>query len=110
MQGDVAAAHDLYQESFLILQRIDYQELISPCLEGLASMRAEQGELLWAARLWGAAEAQREAMGTPLPLVYQPAHERAVALCRAQCGNEAFATAWEEGRRMLAEQAVTKQR
>jgi predicted ATPase len=109
MQGDCVAAHDLYQESFLILQRIHYQELISPCLEGLATMVAAQGELVWAAHLWGAAEAQREAIGTPIPPVYRPGHERAVALSRAQFGNEAFATAWAEGRTMIPEQAVTKQ-
>jgi tetratricopeptide (TPR) repeat protein len=79
VQGDCVAAHDLYQESLLILQRIHYQELIPPCLEGLATVAATQGELVWAAQLWGAAEAQREALGTPIPPVFRLAYERAVA-------------------------------
>ena len=54
-------------------------------------MAAEQGELVWAAHLWGAAEALREAIGTPIPPVYRLGHERAVVKARAQVGNETFA-------------------
>jgi predicted ATPase len=131
-QGDFVAACDLYQESLLILQRIQDKELISPCLEGLATVAAElgtnpslqrgfastasrsgamqgEGELVWAAHLWGAAEALREAIGTPIPPVYRLAHERAVAKARAQFGNETFARAWAEGRTMTPEQAMTRQ-
>ena len=108
MQSNFVTARDLYQEVFSILQRIHYQELISPCLEGLASVAAEQGEFAWAARLWGAAEALREAISTPIPPVYRPDYERAVAKARAQPGDEAFVRAWDEGRNMTAEQAVIK--
>ena len=132
LQGDFVAAHDLYQECLPILQRIQYQELIPLCLEGLATVAAElgtnpslqrdfastasrsgalqgEGELLWAAHLWGAAEALREAIGTPIPPVYRLAHERAVAKARTQFGNETFARAWAEGRTMTPEQAMTRQ-
>jgi tetratricopeptide (TPR) repeat protein len=109
LQGDFVAARDLYQECLLILQRIQYQELSPPCLEGLATVAAEQGEPLWAAHLWGAAEALREAIGTPIPPVYRLAHKRAVAKARTQAGNEAFARAWAEGRTITPEQVVTKQ-
>lgn len=109
LQGDLVAAHDLYMESFPILQRIHYQELMPSCLEGLATVAAAQGELVWAVRLWGAAEALREALGTPIPPVYRLAHERAVARARAQAGNEAFARAWAEGRAITPEQVVTTQ-
>jgi hypothetical protein len=68
-----------------------------------------EGEPLWAAHLWGAAEALREAIGTPIPPVYRLAHERAVAKARAQFGNETFARAWAEGRTMTPEQAMTRQ-
>src|SRR5207244_6362334 len=91
MRGDFVAAHDLYQESFPILQRIQYKELIPSCLEGLAAVAAEQGELVWAAHLWGAAEVLREVIGTPIPPVYRLDYERTVAKARAQLDNEAFA-------------------
>ena len=130
MQCDFASAHQLYQESFLILQRIQYKELIPSCLEGLAAVAAElgtnpsfqrdfastasrsgamqgEGELVWAAHLWGAAEALREAIGTPISPVYRLDYERAVAKARAQVGNESFAKAWAEGRTMTPEQAIT---
>jgi predicted ATPase/class 3 adenylate cyclase len=84
MQGDFVVARDLYQECFLILQRTHYQELIPPCLEGLATVAVAQGELVWAAQLWGAAEAQREALGTPIPPVFRLAYERAVASARTR--------------------------
>ncbi|MFL5627238.1 MAG: hypothetical protein ACJ788_16790, partial [Ktedonobacteraceae bacterium] len=87
-------------------QRIQYKELIPSCLEGLAAVAAEQSELVWAAHLWGAAEALREAIGTPIPPVYRLNYERAVAKARAQLGNEAFARAWAEGRTKTLEQAM----
>lgn len=95
-------------ESFPILQRIQNQELIPSCLEGLATVAALQGELVWAARLWGAAEALREAIGTPIPQVHRLDYARAVAQARAQAGNDTFARAWAEGRTMTLEQAVTR--
>src|SRR6266487_1597620 len=109
MGGDFAAARGLYKESCLILQRIQYEELISPCLEGLAAVAAGEGELVWAVHLWGAAEALREAIGTPIPPVYRLSHERAVAKVHAQVSNETFAKAWAEGRAMTPEQAITRQ-
>ena len=85
MQGDFVAACDLYQESFKIIQGIQYQELSPFCLEALATVAVEQGEPAWAAHLWGAAEALREAIATPLPRVY---HTRALAAARSQSGDE----------------------
>jgi predicted ATPase len=107
-QGNFVAASDLYQEIFSILERIQDQELLPPCLEGLATVVAEQGELVWAAQLWGAAEAQREAIGTPIPPVYRLDYERVVAKARAQAGDGAFARAWDQGRTMILEQARTR--
>jgi DNA-binding CsgD family transcriptional regulator len=75
-------------------------------LEGLAGVVAGQGELSWAGRLWGAAEALRESMGTPLPPVYCADYERSVAVTRVQLGEKAFAAAWAEGRTMTPEQAL----
>jgi DNA-binding NarL/FixJ family response regulator len=76
------------------------------CLEGLASAVAAQGNHAWAAHLWGAAEALREAIGTPLPPVEHVLYQRAVAAARTQLGEHAFATAWAEGRTMPPEQAL----
>jgi len=106
MQNNFAVARDLYQEIFPILQRIQYKELIPSCLEGMAAVAAEQGELVWAAHLWGATEALREAMGTPIPPVYRTGYQQAVATARSQVGEADFATAWAQGRSMGSEQAM----
>src|SRR5207247_1410305 len=63
----------------------------------------------WAARLWGAAEALREAVNIPLPPVERVDYERSVAAARASLGEKAFAAAWTEGHFMLPEQALAAQ-
>ena len=106
MQGDFVSARDLYREISPILQRIQYQELIPSCLESLATVTAEQGKPVQAAYLWGSSEALREAIGTPIPPVYRPGYQQAVAAARSQLGEEDFATAWVQGRSMSPEQAM----
>jgi len=83
--------------------------LVASCLEGLAVVVAAQGELVWAARLWGAAEAQREAIGAPMPPVDLPAYASNVAEARSKLGDKAFAVAWAEGRAMTPQQALDAQ-
>ena len=83
--------------------------LIASCLEGWASMVAEQGQFAWAAQLWGAAESLREIIREPIPLVERADYEQAVATARAQLGERAFAGKWDEGRSMTVEQALTAQ-
>jgi DNA-binding CsgD family transcriptional regulator len=75
-------------------------------LEGLAGVVAAQGELVWAAQLWGAAEALRETIHAPIPPVERAGYERSVAKARAHLGQQAFAAAWAEGRTMEPEQAL----
>ncbi len=106
LQGEVAAAHALYQESLVHLHEMDNKEFIPACLEGLADMVAAQGEPAWAARLWGAAESLRETIGTPLPPVYRAEYEHSVAAARTQLDERVFAAAWAEGRSMTPVQAL----
>jgi hypothetical protein len=100
------AARALYEESLEIAREIDYQEQIAPALEGLAVVAAKQGEPVRAAHLWGAAEALREAIGTPIPPVYGLDYQQAVATARSQSGDDAFARAWSQRRAMTPEQAL----
>ena len=68
-------------------------------------MAMRQAEFIWAARLWGAAEVLRQAMGTPLPPVYRAHYEQAVASARKNLTEKAFAASWAQGRAMTPEQA-----
>ena len=103
-QGDRATAHLFYQESLAYGKSA--RLTIAPSLEGLANVAAAQGELAWAAQLWGAAEALREALGTPLPPVERVSYERAVAVARHQLGDRFFTAAWTDGRRMTPEEVL----
>ena len=104
-QGDLAAAQTVYEESLNREKGVMYLDR-PPALEGLAAVVAAQGEPVWAARLWGAAEAQREVYSLPLRPVYRADSEQAVAAARTQLGEQSFAAAWAEGRSMTPEQVL----
>jgi predicted ATPase/class 3 adenylate cyclase/DNA-binding CsgD family transcriptional regulator len=109
-QGNHTAARALYEASVTMASKgMDDKGAITSCLEGLAGVIATQGELAWAARLWGAAEALRETMGTPLLPVERADYERSVATARADLGVKAFVAAWADGRSMTPEQALAAQ-
>jgi ATP/maltotriose-dependent transcriptional regulator MalT len=105
VQSNHAAACALYEESLALCREVDFLG-IAPALEGLAGVVAAQGELVWAARLWDAAEGLRESMGAPIPPVFRADYERSVAATRIQLGDKAFAATWSEGRTMKLEQTL----
>jgi hypothetical protein len=59
-----------------------------------------------AARLFGAGEALRERIGTPLPPSQRGQYDLLVESIRAQLDTVAFEKAWAEGHAMTLEQAV----
>jgi predicted ATPase/class 3 adenylate cyclase/DNA-binding CsgD family transcriptional regulator len=109
LEGDYAAARAFYEDCLVIGREVGDNLSIAFYLEGWAYLVAMQGDPVWAARLWGVAEALREAMGTPLSPVDRTAYERAVAAVHTLLGEKTFVAAWEEGRSMTAEQALAAQ-
>ncbi len=105
-QGDYTLAPSLFYESLTIGQEIDAKPDIAEVLKEMAGLAAAQDELERAARLWGVAEALREAIGAPLPPDERPDYEREVAAVRARLGEAAFAAAWQEGRALSFEKAL----
>ena len=105
-QGDYPAARALYEESLAIGSQVSHNLDVPSSLEGLADVVAMQGEPAWAARLWGTAQALRQARGIPLPPVYRADYDRVVAAACSQHGEQAFAAAWAQGRTMTPEQAL----
>jgi non-specific serine/threonine protein kinase len=59
-----------------------------------------------AAKLYGAAEALRRAVGAPLSPVDLPDHEHSLAAARAQLEEAVWEEAWAEGQAMTIEEAV----
>jgi non-specific serine/threonine protein kinase len=81
---------------------------VAECFEGLAGIAAAQGQAAQAAQLFGAADALREVIGTPLSPVGRAECEPGLAAARAALGERTFAAAWAEGRAMPLEDTVAE--
>jgi hypothetical protein len=77
-------------------------------LEQLAMVAGVAQDSERAARLFGAATAQREAEQVPLPTVERTDIEAAVAPARAALGEEAWAAAFAAGRALSLEEAAAE--
>jgi hypothetical protein len=84
---------------------------IAFCLAGLAAVIGALGVgplgAARAARLFGATTALLDAMHAQLETVYRDEYERTLASVQAALDPATFAAAWEEGRAMSWQQAVT---
>src|SRR5207248_9721759 len=83
--------------------------VIAVSLVRLGEVVAAQQKLAWAAQLWGAADALRDAIGVPIPPVERADYERSLSAARVHLGERAFAAAWTQGRAMTPEQALAAQ-
>lgn len=100
-----AAAH---RESLTIVWGLGYREGVAECLGDLAGFAARGGAPVQAARLFGAAEALREATGAPLEPGLHDRHERLVAAARAALTPDEFAATWADGRVLSPAAAVAE--
>jgi hypothetical protein len=75
-------------------------------LECFALIAVEQGQTQRAATLFGAAEALRAVIDTPMISTERAEYDRALARLRGQMDADAFAAALVEGRTLTLEQAV----
>jgi predicted ATPase/class 3 adenylate cyclase len=105
-QREYKEATVFYKESLGIYRRTGEQRGIASGLEGLAGVAADDDQAERAARLFGAADALREAIGAPLAPGERADYDRHLAAARAALGEGAFAAAWAEGRALPMEQAI----
>jgi DNA-binding CsgD family transcriptional regulator len=106
LESDTERAQASFTESLKLLQEIGAKESVPTALEELASVGGSRGEARRAARLFGAAQALREAAG-----VRQEAGERALeepylSAARARLDEESWVAAFAEGKAMALEEAV----
>lgn len=105
--GDPSRARALHAECLQEASAFEDHFLTAFCLDGWAQAVAAEGLDGWAARIWGAAESLRERSGvlprSPIELV---GYETSVAAVRSHLGEQAFATAWAEGRGMTLAQIL----
>jgi hypothetical protein len=106
-QGDCGQAKALFRDGLMLSCDKDLRWIAALGLEGLAAVAAAQGQPLLAARLFGAAEALREALGTPLKPSERAGYDQATQATRGALGEDSFAAAWAEGRALPLDEAVT---
>ncbi len=105
--GNHMDSQTLYEQGVMLTSKSGNKRTLAFGLEGVAAAVAAQGNPAWAAHLWGAAEAQREMTGAPLPPIERAPYNRAVTAARTWLGEQAFATAWAQGRAMELQQALS---
>jgi non-specific serine/threonine protein kinase len=105
-QGDYRRAAALFEGGLRLGREIGARDLLAEGVEGAAWVAVALAQPARAARLGGAAEALREALGTPLLPGLQAGHAQALQAMGAALGEEEFAAAWGEGRALPLEEAV----
>lgn len=101
--NDSATARPYIEESLALFQEIEDQRNIALALTSLGNVFRIEKDYEQAARLWGAAEALREEIRSPLTPVEREEQDRQVTTTRDALGDEVFARAWAEGRVLTAE-------
>jgi predicted ATPase/DNA-binding CsgD family transcriptional regulator len=105
-QEDFGRVQALCKESLELSRQSGMGHVISYSLHTSAALAGSRGQLLRSARLWGAAEALHEAMGTALSPMELRVYDPHMAAARAQVEDAAWEAAWQEGRAMSMEEAI----
>nr|CAA9217654.1 Transcriptional regulator, AfsR family [uncultured Armatimonadetes bacterium] len=105
-EGDFATARASLEEALRAALDLGATWCVPYALEGLGCVAAAQEQPERAARLVGAAESVREALGVLDPPSEQARRAPFVARARACLGEDVFAAAWAAGRALTVEQAV----
>jgi predicted ATPase len=106
LRGDIVRAEMLLQEGAHLAWQLGEPPIVTEAMEGLAGVACDRGEAARCVRLLGAAEAQREATGIPLPAIHQPEIARYVAIARTALGESGYAAARSEGRALAPDHAM----
>ena len=104
--GDHERAKAAYEESLVVCKELGDKMIASESLEGLACVAGTRGEAEQAARLFGAAEALREAIGYQHMLEEDALREPYLAAASSQLDEATWEAALAEGRAMVMEEAI----
>jgi tetratricopeptide (TPR) repeat protein len=122
-QGDFASAHEFYAEA-LGLQRWQvgaprggapyawdwlktYRFAVAYPLGGLAVLVSAQNQMERAALLFGVIEGHYKPLRFQMSAVERSEHDQAASAVRAALGEDAFQAAYDEGKKMTLDEAVT---
>lgn len=104
-EGQLDDAERLVHDAMTAATEAGARVALIDSLEYTAGIIGAQGRFDEATRLFGAADAAREATGTVRFASHQEAYEADLATVRAGLGEEAFVAAWQEGRAMSLDEA-----
>ena len=104
---DYPAARAFHQRSLELAQALGEPRIVADNLEELARVEAADASPALAARLLGAAQALRERMSEPITGPDLARHDHVIANVRRALGDEQYQAAWDEGRSMPEQQAIT---
>jgi predicted ATPase/class 3 adenylate cyclase len=107
LRNDLGRAVDLYKQSLALAWETGMYTVVLDDLAGFACLAGAQGDAVRAAQLCGAAEALHEATGYPQDPISHAEMEPYLASGRSQIDEAVWAKAWEEGRKMTLEEAVS---
>jgi predicted ATPase/DNA-binding CsgD family transcriptional regulator len=106
LRGDLGQAEALHKESLALSRELGDSWGTLELLEGLACIAGAKGESEKAARLFGSAEALREAMGVGPWAALRTLEERYLVGARSRLKEGAWRRAWGEGYAMSVEAAI----
>ena len=104
--GDYGRAGELLEEDLERFLRRRMMHHVAVHLHVSAALAAVQGQAVRSARLWGAAEALREAIGAHLSPAERSHYAPYIAAARDRLEGACWEKAWEEGRQMTPERTV----
>jgi len=101
-EGAIAESADLFHEGLQVAVDRRLRPLVAECIESLASLAVDAE----AARLFGAADAMRTAMGMSRPPIDIPAYEADIDTARARLGPDTFDEAYHAGQNLSDDDAI----
>jgi len=104
--GDFAAARLHLTESLRLSMEQGMQPRAVMALESFARLAIVESDVGRAARLLGAAAAQRRQLGLPMTPLNEDWYEESIATIRAALGEQDYAAAWSIGAAMALEQLI----
>ncbi len=109
-RGDDAAALQRYHDALDLLEAVPNRSAVAKTLEDLAATIAALGDPARGARLFGAADAIRRTLRSPLFPSEREDYEAEVAAVRAMLGDAAFDVQWRVGTSVTLERALEEAR
>ncbi len=106
--GDFEGAEAAYREGLALAWDGGVRIGVVDCVEGLGILALVSGKLERAAHLLGAAETQRCETNLPIDPHLHAEHSQTVFALRKALGEAAFTAAWDAGRALSLEEAVTE--